>query len=381
MTFVLTPEQASIRDTARRFVTERAPVAHLRRLRDSGDPTGFDRALWREMAGLGFAGITLPVEHGGAGLGYADLGVVLEESGRTLCPCPLVSTVLLGGAAIARGGSIAQREEHLSAVAAGERILALAHDEGTRHARHRVQTRATPVGVGDGYRISGEKVFVLDGHVADALVVVARTSGADGDRHGITLFLVPAVAPGISATRTLLVDSRGAARVRFDAVAAASADVLGDVDRGADLLDVVLDAAAIGLAAEMLGSLTEVFERTLDYLKVRRQFGVPIGSFQALKHRAALLFCEIELARSVVLDALRAVDDARLDVSIIASAAKARVTDTFLLVAAEAVQMHGGVGVTDELDIGLFLKRARTAEMTFGGAAYHRDRFARLSGY
>jgi alkylation response protein AidB-like acyl-CoA dehydrogenase len=379
MAFVLTPEQEAVRDTARRFVRERAPVALLRRLRDAGDPLGFDRDLWREMGALGFAGITLEPEHGGAGLGHAELGLVMEACGRCLVPSPLVSTTLLGGAALTLGGTAAQQAEHLPAIAAGERILALAHDEGSRHARYRVRTTAARTG--GGFRLSGEKVFVLDGHAADALVVVARTSGAAADRDGLTLFLLPASAPGLSATRTLLVDSRGAARVRLDGVEAAPGDVLGAVDRGADLLDAILDRAAAGLAAEMLGSLAEAFEQTVAYLKVRRQFGVPIGSFQALKHRAAQMFCEIELTRSVVLEALRAIDEGRPDVPLLASAAKARATDTFLLVAAEAVQMHGGVGVTDELDIGLFLKRARAAEMTFGGAAYHRDRFAALSGY
>jgi alkylation response protein AidB-like acyl-CoA dehydrogenase len=379
MAFVLTPEQESIRDTAKRFFRERTPIAHLRHLRDTDDATGFSREIWREMAALGLAGIAIPTEHGGAGLGWAELGLVLEECGRNLVPSPLVSTVLLGGSAIALGGGSAQKERELGPIAAGDRILAFAHEEGTRHARYRVETAATRHD--GGFRISGEKVFVLDGHAADALVVVARTSGGAKDRDGITLFLVPSTAPGISTARTFLVDGRGAARVRFDGAHAAGADVIGEVDGGADLLDYVLDRATIGLAAEMLGSLSEAFDRTIVYLKERRQFGVPIGSFQALKHRAAQMFCEIELTRSIVMDALRAIDEGRPDVPLLASAAKARATDAFLLVAAEAVQMHGGVGVTDELDIGFFLKRARTAEVTFGGAAHHRDRFARLSGY
>jgi alkylation response protein AidB-like acyl-CoA dehydrogenase len=379
MTFGLSPEQVSIRDVASRFARERAPVAHLRHLRDAGDVTCFSRPLWKEMAELGFPGMTIPVEHGGAGLGFAELGVVLEELGRTLVPSPMVATVLLAGSAIALGGSVTHAVEHLPAIAAGETTFAFAHDEGPRHSRYGVATRAERSS--SGFRITGEKLFVLDGHACDALVVVARTSGNRGDRNGLTLFLLPASARGVTATRTPLVDGRGAARVRFDGVDAREADVLGEVDRGADLLDAVLDRATIGLTAEMLGSLSEAFEQTIAYLKVRKQFGVPIGSFQALKHRAAQMFCEIELTRSVVMDALRAVDDARADVPIAASSAKARATDTFLQVTAEAVQMHGGVGVTDELDIGFFLKRARTTEMTFGGAAYHRDRFATLSGY
>jgi alkylation response protein AidB-like acyl-CoA dehydrogenase len=379
MAFTLTPEQESIREMAQRFAAERAPVAHLRRLRDEGDPIGFSRPLWKEMADLGFAGLTLPAEHGGAGLGHAELGIVLEALGRTLAPSPIVATLLLGGAAIALGGTAEQKAAHLPKVAAGDLLLALAHEEGTRHAPHHVRTRSERTA--SGWRLDGEKVFVLDGHAADLLVVVSRTSGAERDRDGLTLFLVPAASPGVHATRTPLVDSRGAARVRFDGVAVPEDAVLGERDRGAELLDAVLDRAAGVLAAEMLGSITEAFDRTVAYLKERRQFGVPIGSFQALKHRAAHLFCEIELTRSIVMEALRAADEGRADLPLLASAAKARATDTFLLVTAEAVQMHGGVGVTDELDIGLFLKRARVAEMTLGGAAYHRDRFARLSGY
>jgi alkylation response protein AidB-like acyl-CoA dehydrogenase len=379
MAFVLTPEQTSLRETARRFFRERTPVAHLRQLRDDGDATGFSRAVWKEMADLGLAGMALPVAHGGAGLGLAELGLVLEEMGRHLVPSPVVATVLLGAGALALGGSAAQQAALLPAIAAGEHLVALAHEEGTRHAPHRVRTTAARAA--GGFRLTGDKVLVLDGHVADTLIIVARTAGAAADRRGLTLFAVPASAPGITATRTPLIDSRGAARVRLDGVLAGEGDVVGAVDHGADVLDAVLDRAAIGLAAEMLGGLTETFERTLAYLKERRQFGVPIGSFQALKHRAAHLYCEIELTRSVVTDALAAADEARPDLPRAAAAAKARASDTFLLVAAEAIQMHGGVGVTDELDIGLFFKRARVAEATLGGAAFHRDRFARLSGY
>jgi alkylation response protein AidB-like acyl-CoA dehydrogenase len=378
MTFVLTGEQESIRDVARRFARERAPVAHLRALRDAGDETCFSRALWKELADLGLSAMALPGPYGG-GMGHVELGLVLEELGRTLAPTPILSTALLAGTAIALAGTPTQQEAHLPGVAAGDRVLALAHDEGSRHARYGVATRAERAGA--GFRITGDKALVLDGHVADALVVVARTSGAPGERSGITLFLLSPGAPGLQVTRSPLVDSRGAARVSLRGVAASEAEVLGAVDAGADVLDRVLDRATVGLASEMLGGAAEVFEQTLAYLKVRRQFGVPIGSFQALKHRAALLFCEIELTRSVVMEARAALDGERPDASLLASAAKARATDTFLQVTAEAVQMHGGVGVTDELDVGLFLKRARVAEMTLGGAAYHRDRFATLSGY
>jgi acyl-CoA dehydrogenase len=379
LSLVLTEDQESIRKMAREFVQRRMPTTHLRALRDGADALGYSPACWSELAGLGVAGMTFPEAVGGVGLGFAELGIVLEECGRTLAPTPIVSTVVLAGGAISLGGTDAQRARWLPGVCAGERVLALAHDEGTRHARHRVATRAEPVA--GGFRITGEKSFVLDGHGADALVVVARVAGASADRAGIGLFIVPAGSPGLTVARTPLVDSRNAARVRLDGVVVPDDQVLGAPDGGAAVLDRVLDRGAIAVSAEMLGGALEAFERTVAYLKTRRQFGVLIGSFQALKHRAAQMFCEVELSRSIVLAALRALDDDGPDAALLAAAAKARTTDTFLRVAGEAIQMHGGIGVTDELDIGLFYKRARVAAMTLGDAAYQRDRYARLQGY
>ncbi|HMI82922.1 MAG TPA: acyl-CoA dehydrogenase family protein [Polyangiaceae bacterium] len=377
MSYVLTEEQESIRRTAKALVGERAPVAHLRALRDEADKVGFSRELWKEMASLGLVGMAIPESYGGAGLGFAELGLVLYECGRTLAPTPFVATVLLGASALLSGGSPEQNRTMLPAVCAGDRIIALAHDERSRFLPYEITTRAEPDR--SGFRLSGEKTFVIDGHVADDFIVVARSAGAPGDRAGLTLLVVPADAPGITVTRSHMVDSRNAARVRFAATPAR--EILGQPGAGADVLDAALDRATAGLCAEMLGGIEEVFERTIAYLKTRRQFGVPIGSFQALKHRAAYLFCEIELSKSIVLDALRAVDLSRPDLSAVVSVAKARASDTYLAVTNEAVQMHGGVGVTDELDIGLFLKRARVAEMTFGTASYHRNRYAELHGY
>jgi alkylation response protein AidB-like acyl-CoA dehydrogenase len=379
MALVLTEEEESIKRVARSFVQERMPVAHLRALRDRRDPVGFSREVWKEMAALGLAGVAVPERFGGAGLGCAVLGLVLEECGRCLAPTPLVSTMVLAASALVLGGTDAQKGAHLAAACAGERILAVAHEEGTRHARYRVKTRAERVA--GGWAITGEKAMVLDGHVAEALVVVARVSGDETAREGLALFLVPRGAPGLTATRLSLIDSRNAARVRFEGVVATDADVLGEPGRGADVLDPVLDRAAALASAEMLGAALEAFDRTIAYLKTRKQFGVPIGSFQALKHRASEMFCELELSKSIVLESLRAIDEERPDASMLASAAKARLGDTLLRVANEAIQMHGGIGVTDELDVGFFLKHARVAEMTFGDAAYHRDRFARALGY
>jgi alkylation response protein AidB-like acyl-CoA dehydrogenase len=376
MGFVLTDEQEQIRREAREFVRRRLPIAHLRKLRDDRDPVGFSREIWREMASLGFAGITLPSSCGGAGLGYAELGLVLEECGRTLAPTPFLSTVVICASLLELAGG---RDASLRAIASGDMIAAFAHEEGRRHDPYRIATSLRTDG--ESFVLDGDKVFVLDGHVADLLIVVARTSGAPGDRDGLTLVAVPPSSPGVTTRRTVMVDSRNAARIHFESVRVPRGAVLGTIDRGADLIDPVLVRATIALTAEMLGGTCEAFDRTVAYLKEREQFGKPIGAFQALKHRAAQLFCEIELTRSVVLDALRAVDERRPDVALLASAAKALASDAYVHVANEAIQLHGGVGVTDEFDIGLFLKRARACELTLGTASHHRNRWATLSGY
>ncbi len=379
MALVLNEDQVLLKDAARAFIQDKSPIAGFRKLRDTNDASGFDRKLWKEMAALGWAGIIIPEEFGGSGFGYVGLGVVLEEAGRTLLASPLVSTALIGASAVLRGGNAVQKKEILPAIATGDWLLALALEEGPRHAPYAITTKAEKAG--DGYTLNGKKTFVLDGHVADQLIVVARTSCKTGDRDGLTLFLVEPTTPGVKITRTIMADSRNAANIEFSGVKLAADAVLGGVDQGADILDPVLDRARIALSAEMLGCIRESFERTIEYLKTRQQFGVLIGSFQALKHRAAEMFCEIELSISVVLDALIAIDENRNDVPQMASLAKARLNDTFFLVSNEALQMHGGIGMTDEFDIGLFMKRARVAQASFGDTVFHRDRYASLEGY
>jgi alkylation response protein AidB-like acyl-CoA dehydrogenase len=378
MTTTSVEEREAIRGAARAFVAEHAPVAHLRALRDAGDPLGFSLDLWEEMARLGYAGMTFPERWGGAGLGLCELGIVAEELGRNLVPTPMMSGVL-GAGAVAMAGSERLQADVLPGVCKGNRVVSLALDEGRRFSPYQVATR---VKRRDGrLRVTGEKSFVLDGIAAGSFVVVARTGGAPGDRDGLTLLHVPADDPGVTTTSVDLVDSRNVARVRFDDVAVDPSDVLGEEGKAADIVDRVVDRGAAVLAAEMLGGAQECFDRTIAYLKTRKQFGVYIGSFQALKHRAAWLFCEIELTRSVVQEALRAVDAERPGAPELASAAKARASDTYVLVTNEAVQMHGGIGVTDEVDIGLYLKRARVAAETLGNARHHRDRFAARRGY
>jgi len=379
MSLVLTEEQELLRDAARDFVNDQCTIDSLRRLRDERDDRGFDAKLWKEMAELGWLGIPFPEELGGAGLGQAELGVVLEELGRRLVVSPFLSTVLLGGAAVLEGGTDAQKREMLPAVCQGETILALAFQETPRHAPYTVETRARLEG--DGFVLDGTKTLVVDGAAADQLIVVARTSGARGERAGLTLFLVDPSSPGVTRKRTFLIDSRSAANLELEGVRVGADAVIGSVDQGADVLDPVLDRAAVALSAEMLGGIEEAFARTVAYLKEREQFGAKIGSFQGLKHRAARWFCEVELCRSIVLQALRALDEGSADASELVSTCKARASDTFRLSGEEGIQMHGGVGVTDEEDIGFFMKRARVSELLLGDASFHRNRFAELRAY
>lgn len=375
----LSEEQQHLQRAARDFAAARFDSAQLRAYRDAHDPLGYSRPLWREMAALGWTGIPFPEQYGGLGLGLAELGVVLEELGRRLLPAPFLSTVLLAGAALLRGGSEAQKQTLLPAICAGEKVLALAFQERGRFAPWQVAARAERRA--GGFRISGDKRFVLDGAGADHWLVLARTAGRPGERHGLTLFLLDAGTPGIECLHTPLIDARNAARLTLREVATGPHQIVGEVDGAAEILEPVFDGAAAGLAAELLGVLSEAFERTLAYLRMRRQFGVPIGTFQALQHRAADLFCERELAASVTRAALRALDAGRADAPALASAAKARVSDTANRVGRESIQMFGGIGMTDEEDIGLYMKRARAAETTLGDGAWHRDRFAALNGY
>jgi acyl-CoA dehydrogenase len=380
MLLALTEDQELLAKTAADWVREHSPIARVRQLRDAGDATGWSRTHWKQMAELGWIGVPFPEEHGGAGMGFAELAVVLEALGRTLAPEPFVSTVLLGGQAILLGGSAAQQQAWLPGVCAGEKILAFAQQEAkSRYDLHRVATQARADGA--GFRIDGEKIQVLDAANADAIVVVARTAGGERDAEGITLLLVPRGTPGVSITPQTRVDHRNAALVRFEGARVGADAVLGGVGQGGALLESVVDRATAGLCAEMLGAMEQVFADTVNYLKTRQQFGVPIGSFQALKHRAAKLFMEIELARSATLAAARAIDAGADDAARLVSMAKARCSDAFVLAANEGVQMFGGVGMTDEYDVGFYIKRARVAEMTFGDAAWHRERWARLGGF
>ena len=379
MALVLNEEQRLLQDTARDFFASHAPVTALRQLRDTHDPVGYDPQLWQQMAEMGWASIILPETYGGLDFGFLGLGVVLEESGRTLTASPLFASAVVGASAVLLGGSEALKQSLLPDIASGKMTLALALEETHHHNPTYISTTAKIQG--ENFILSGSKCFVLDGHSADKLIVVARTGGTERSSAGLTLLLVDRNASGVNCRRTFMADSRNAANIRFDDVVVPAENVLGTVNQGWSILEPVLDRGRVAIAAEMMGCALEAFERTIAYLKEREQFGVLIGTFQALQHRAAHMQSEIELCRSVVLQALSTVDDAPHQLPSLASLAKARLNELVKLVTNEAVQMHGGIGVTDALEIGFFLKRARVAMQIFGDTGFHKDRYATLCGY
>jgi alkylation response protein AidB-like acyl-CoA dehydrogenase len=376
---ILNEEQALVRDSARAFLADHGPVSHLRKLRDSRDAEGFSRALWKKFAEMGFCGVLVPEDLGGSGLGYVEAGVVMEEIGRNLTPSPFLSTSIVGATALLRDGNKARSRELLPKIAAGDLLLALAVDERAKHAPSATALRAERSG--NGFALTGDKCFVVDGHVADLLIVAARSAGAPGETDGLTLFLVDAKAKGIETERSVMVDAHNAARIEFDRVQVDADAVIGEVDRGWRLLEGILNAGRAAVAAELTGVGEGAFGRTLTYLKDRKQFGQPLGSFQALQHRAAHLFTELEITQAAVLKALQTLDSDFERAATIVSVAKARAGASATLAVQEAVQMHGGIGMTDEFDIGFFMKRARVGQELFGDAGFHADRVARSQNY
>ena len=379
MALLLNEEQQYLKDTAKDFVQKNAPINHFRELRDSEDETGYSKELWKQMAELGWAGILISEEYGGSDFGMMGMGGILEETGRCLVPSPLFATALLGASLIGLGGKADQKKDLLPKIAKGELTTAFALEEGSRHTPYRISTTAEKKG--KDFVLNGKKTFVLDGHSADLIVLAARTSGGIEDQSGISLFLIDPNSTGLQRKRTHMVDSRNASEIHLKGVEVSETKLLGELDAGFSIIEEVLERGQIGISAEMLGNTLEAFDITLEYLKERKQFGAVIGSFQALQHRAAVMFAEIELTKSSVMGALNAVDENSNDRSRFASLAKFKAGETLHLVSSEAVQMHGGVGVTDEFDIGFFLKRSRVAEQIFGSSDYHLDRYATLSEY
>jgi len=379
MKLVLNEEQQMLSDSAKDFAANRTPVNHFRSLRDNNDPLNWDKDVWKEMVDLGWAGILIPQEFGGSDFGLAGISVIMQEVGKTLTPSPLFATAVMGASAINTFGTQEQKAEYLPKIAAGNITTAIAIDEESHHAPFNSMAQAELVG--DEWVLNGKKKFVVDGASADILIILARTSGIKGDKAGLTLFIVDASHTGVEIIKTDMADCRNYANVVLDNVKISKDALLGDQESGGEAIDKILDEGRIALSAEMLGNSEAAFEMTLNYLKERKQFGVLIGTFQALQHRAAEMFCEIELTKSAVMAAMQGADENNNDLQRMASLAKSIAGETLYLVSNESVQMHGGIGVTDEYDIGFYMKRARVAEVIFGGANFHQERYANLSNF
>lgn len=372
MNLVKNEEQAMLKSSTKEFLQEKSPISALRNLRDSQDSIGYNKEIWNEMAQMGWAGLIIPEAYGGLDFGYTGLGQVLEEMGRTLVASPMISTVLLSATAINLGGNVLQKEELLPQIASGNLVMALASEEGKHHNPNQISTTAKITD--EGYVLNGEKIAVIDGHVADKLLVLANSDS------GVELFIIDTHANGVSVERVITMDSRNYANVHLEGVSIKENARLANYESGAALLERVLDIGRIGLAAEMLGGIQEAFERIIAYLKERQQFGKRIGSFQALQHRAAQMFCEIELCKSVVIKALQAIDEESKDLPSLASLAKAKLGQTYQLVTNEGIQMHGGIGMTDDEEIGFFIKRARIVQRLLGDSNFHLDRLGKIKG-
>ena len=379
MGLILNEDEIMLRDTAEGFFADKAPVKALRKLRDEQDETGFDRGLWQEMADMGFTGVVIDEDHGGVDMGFMAAGLIAEQMGRNLSASPFLSTAILAATAIREGGTTEKKSEWLSKIAGGEAIIALALDEGVKH--NPAATAATAEKSGNGFKINGHKAMVVDGHVADALIIAARTSGEAGDVDGISLFMVDPKSKGVSTERTIMVDARNAARIDLDNVEVSGDALLGALDDGMVVLNKVLSAGRAVAAAELLGAGGQAFDSTVAYIKERKQFGKIIGEFQSLQHRASHLYTELEIARSAVLAALSALDGNDPKAEIYCAMAKAKLGSVAKLASQEGVQMFGGVGMTDEYDIGLFMKRIRVLQELFGDAHYHMDGFAKANNY
>ncbi len=377
MPLYLTDDQAMLRDTTREFMAEQGSIkAQLRHWRDRGCKDGFGHGLWKQFAEMGFTGILVPEADGGLGLGHVEAGIVLEEIGRNLTPSPF----LVSAVAFVEGvKDSAARERWLPGILSGDTVAAVAVDEGRKHRPEGIAMRAERSG--NGFRLSGAKSFVVQGGSADVILVAARTGGSAGETQGLTLFAVGKDANGLSAASERLVDSSMAARLTFDNVEVDADAVVGEVDEGWAVLTRLLNAGRTGVAAEMVGVASGAMDMTVDYLKQRTQFGRLIGEFQALQHRAAHLYSELEIARSATLKAQQLLDEGDPKAELMVSVAKAKAGRTATLAVQEGVQMHGGIGMTDEHDIGLYMKRDRALGELWGDPNYHSERVARLSGY
>ena len=379
MKLILSEEQQFLKDTAKSFARDKTPTTHFRKLRDDENTKCWDDSIWQEMVQLGWSGILVPEEFGGSDFGIAGISVIMQELGKTLTPSPILVTSVLGVSTINLLGSQEQKEKYLPKIVSGDKTTALAIDEGNHHSPLDIEATATLKG--DKWSLNGQKVFIIDGASADYILIVARTSGKKGESNGLSVFVSEKNSEGLEISKISTADCRNYSNLKMNNLVLEGNALLGEVDTAGEIIEKVLDLGRIAMASEMLGNTEEAFEITVNYLKERKQFGVLIGSFQALQHRAAKMFCEIELTKSAVLAAMHAADESSNELERLSSLAKFQAGETLHLVSNEAIQMHGGIGVTDEYDIGFYLKRARVAEQIFGTSEYHQARYADISSF
>lgn len=372
-------DQAMLADTATSFMAEEGAInKQLRHWRDRDCKDGFGHELWKQFAEMGFTGMLLDEEDGGLGMGNVEAGIVLEQIGRNLTPSPFLASSVLAATAL-KSGSSDMRGRWLPGLVSGDSVFAVAIDEGGKHRPERIAMKAEKSG--NGFKLSGQKDFVIHGASADMLIVAARTSGDDADDDGITLFAVPKDAANLEQDAVKLVDSSVASHAKFNGVELDGDAVIGEVDGGREILNKMMNAGRIGAAAEGVGVASGAMDMTVDYLKQRKQFGKLIGEFQGLQHRAAHLYSEVEIARAVTIKTQQLLDAGSEKSELMISVAKAKVGKAASLAVKEGVQMHGGIGMTDEYDIGLFMKRDRALQEFLGDVYYHTERVAQMNGY
>ena len=374
MALIINEEQQMLKTSTKEFLDLKSPLSSLRDLRDNSYKT-YDKELWMEMVEMGWTALTIPEKYNGLNFGYVGLGQLLEEMGRKLTLSPIVSTVLLSSTLVSLSKNEILKAKLFQEIMNGSKLVSVAHEEGVHHNPNMLNSLLSKKG--ERYVLNGNKNFVIDGSLSDYLIV----SSKDESGSNTMLVLVDSKSDGISFNNKVHMDSRTYSDISFNNVKVEESSFLSQGNDGNSILEKTFDIARVGLAAEMLGSIQEAFEMTMNYLKEREQFGVKIGSFQALQHRSAIMFGEIELCKSIVLKSLQAIDSDDSNLPKLASLAKAKLGMTLKLVSNEAVQMHGGIGVTDDADIGFFLKRARVIQRTLGDSNYHLDRLAKMNNY
>ena len=374
MALVINEEQNMLKSSAKELLDLKSPISHMRELRDD-NYNQFDVDLWKEMVEMGWTALTIPEKYNGLNFGYVGLGQVLEEMGRKLTVSPIISTVLVSTTLISLSKNEVLKRKLFDEIMNGKKLCSLAHEESSHHNPNIHLSIISKNN--EKFILNGKKRFVIDGSISDYLIVSANNESSGK----LVLIILDSKSKGITFNNKVHMDSKNYSDISFSNVEFSKSSFLSSDDDGQKLLSKTLDISCVGLAAEMLGNIQEAFEITMQYLKEREQFGVKIGSFQSLQHRSAIMFGEIELCKSIVLKALQAIDNDEQNLPELASLAKSKLGLTSKLVTNEAVQMHGGIGMTDDSDIGFFLKRTRVTQRTFGDSNYHLDRLAKINNY